>query len=105
VRSQLSIIPRTTRKNASAVPSLNILSHSKISASLRGAPTDLNIERTATGSVAEITPPNKRHTRKGICNPRRGNIKYNPKATKKAEIRRPITARLPIDLQLARSCL
>ena len=75
VTSQERIIHKITKKNARAVPSLKMLSHSNIRASLRGAPTVLKIESTATGSVADIREPNKRHTRNGICNPRSGKIK------------------------------
>lgn len=75
VTSQLNIIPRITRKRASAVPSLNILSPSKMRAKRLGAHTDLKIDRTATGSVAEMTDQNRRHTRNGIFKPKRGKRK------------------------------
>ena len=67
-------IPRTTRKRARAVPSLNILSPSKMRVSLRGAPTLLKIESTATGSVAEIRDQKSKQTIKGISRPKNGNI-------------------------------
>lgn len=66
-------IHKITRKSARAVPSLKILSPSNIRVNRRGAQTLLNIESTATGSVAEIRDPNSRHTIKGICKPKNGN--------------------------------
>jgi hypothetical protein len=105
VNSPLRIIHKMIKKNASAVPSLNILSHSNISASLRGAPTDLKIDSTATGSVAEIIHPNNKQTKKGIFKPSKGKIKYSPHATINAEIKSPNTAKLAIDFQFAKSCL
>lgn len=105
VSSPESMIPSITRKSARAVPSLNILSPSKISASLRGAPTLLKIDKTATGSVADIREPNKRHTRKGICNPKNGNIKNKETPIISADIESQITARVPIDFQFLSNCL
>jgi hypothetical protein len=87
------IIHKTTKNKAKAVPSLNKLSHSKISASLLGAPILLNIESTATGSVAEISVQNNKQTIKGISNQTKGNNKNNPQAIIKEDIIRPITAR------------
>lgn len=98
-------IQRITRKNARAVPSLKILSPSKIRASLLGAPTDLKIESTATGSVAEIIPPNKRHTRKGISNPRNGKITKSIPAITAVESKSHPTARNPIENLFLKSCL
>lgn len=99
------IIPSITRNNAREVPSLNILSHSKISASRRGAPTLLKIERTATGSVEEMRAPKRRHIRKFISKPRRGKVKYNTVDTITAENTTQTIARLHIVFQLRRSSL
>ena len=99
------IIPRITRNKASDVPSLNMLSPSNIRASLRGAQTVLNIERTATGSVEEIRAQNKRQTRNGISKPRNGKIKYSALATRNADIITHPTARVPIVFQFRRSSL
>jgi len=52
------IISISTKKNATAVPSLNKLSHSNIRLNLCGVPKSLNNASTATGSVAEIITPN-----------------------------------------------
>ena len=54
------------RNNATAVPSLNRLSHSNKIVNLLGAQSDLNIDKTATGSVAEIITQNIKHTKNGI---------------------------------------
>ena len=59
-----------TAKRATDVPSLNRLSHSKISASRFGAHTVLKILKTATGSVALISDAKSRHTKKGIGSPK-----------------------------------
>lgn len=99
------IIPKIIKNNARAVPSLNKLSHSKISVSLLGAPIVLNIDKTATGSVAEISHQNKRHTKKGISKPINGSIKYIKLATINVEIKSPTTAKSVIDFQLFTSCL
>jgi hypothetical protein len=105
VTTHCKIIQRITKKNARAVPSLNILSHSKISASRLGAQTVLKIERTATGSVAEITEPNNKHTKNGIWSQKSGKRKKRAPAITNAERRSPNTASIPIDLQLASNCL
>lgn len=68
------IIHKITRKRARAVPSLNRLSPSNISVSRLGAQRLLKIDRTATGSVAEIKDQKRRHTKNGICSPKSGNI-------------------------------
>ena len=70
------ITPRITKNNATAVPSLNRLSHSKIKANLLGAHIDLNIDNTATGSVADINAQNNKHTINGTSNQTNGNNKY-----------------------------
>lgn len=105
VTSHSRIIPRITRNKASDVPSLNILSHSNISASRRGAQTLLKIERTATGSVEEISAQNKRHTKKCISNPKSGKTKYKILETIIVDITTHTTARLHIVRQLRRSSL
>jgi len=68
-----SRIPSIIRNIAKEVQSLNKLSHSKIKANLLGAQTDLNKERTATGSVADIKAPNNKVTQSGIFNQNNGN--------------------------------
>jgi hypothetical protein len=73
--------------------------------SLLGAQIVLNIESTATGSVAEISHQNKRHTRKGISNPTRGRMKYIAIAIKTVEIKSQTTARSEIDFQHFIICL
>ena len=60
------ITHNTTKNKANAVQSLNKLSHSNKSVNLLGAQTDLNIDKTATGSVAEIKIQNNKQTKKGI---------------------------------------
>ena len=69
------ISPNITKNNATAVQSLNKLSHSNSIVSLLGAPNDLNIDNTATGSVADISTQKSRHTKKGISRPKNGNKK------------------------------
>jgi hypothetical protein len=68
------IIHNTTKNKANAVQSLNKLSHSKIRANLLGAQILLNIDNTATGSVAEINVQNNKQTINGISKFIRGNI-------------------------------
>lgn len=63
-----------TAKSATEVPSLNKLSHSKISASLLGAPTLLNMLRTATGSVALMSAAKSKQTKNGICSQKSASI-------------------------------
>jgi hypothetical protein len=63
-----------TRNNASAVPSLNKLSHSNIRVNLFGAQSSLKRANTETGSVADISDQNKSATTKEIGNPRSQNI-------------------------------
>jgi hypothetical protein len=58
---------------ANEVPSLNKLSHSKIKDNLLGAHTDLNKDKTATGSVADISAPNNNAIGKGKLNHNNGN--------------------------------
>jgi hypothetical protein len=57
------IIHKIIRNNATAVPSLKRLSHSNKIVSLLGAHNDLNIDRTATGSVADIITQNIKQTK------------------------------------------
>ena len=105
VSSPCRIIHSITKKRASEVPSLNILSPSNIRARRRGAPTDLNIESTATGSVEEIRAQNRRQTKKGICNPRNGKIKKRILAISIVDISISISGKLPIVLQFLKSSL
>ena len=100
-----SITPRITRKIAKAVPSLKRLSHSKIRANFLGAPIDLKIERTATGSVADIKTQNNKQIINGICSPTRGNIAKSQNAMRMAEIIKPNIAKAVIDHQLFIICL
>jgi hypothetical protein len=58
-----------TKKSASAVPSLNRLSPSKIRVSLFGAPSSLKSARTATGSVADMSEPKRKVTISGTSIP------------------------------------
>lgn len=103
--SPLKIIHKITRNNAKEVPSLKRLSHSKISVSLLGAPILLNIESTATGSVAEIKLQNNKHTKNGISKPSKGKIKYIAPPITNADIKSPKMAKLLIDFQFFNTCL
>ena len=67
------IIHKITKNKASAVQSLNKLSHSKIKVSLLGAQIVLNIDKTATGSVADINHQNSKQTKNGMLKPTNGN--------------------------------
>ena len=96
---------KTTKNIATAVPSLNKLSHSKRIVSLLGAHRDLNIERTATGSVAEINTQNNKQTKNGICNQTNGNKKNNANAIKNQEIINQKTDNEVIVFQLIINCL
>lgn len=60
---QCIIIDKTTTNKATAVPSLNKLSPSNIVVSLLGAHNFLKIDKTATGSVAEISAQKSKQTR------------------------------------------
>jgi hypothetical protein len=84
---------------------LNKLSHSKISVNLLGAQIVLNIDKTATGSVAEIRLQNNKHTKNGTLNPSSGNIKYIHPAINKAEINSQNIASQLIDFQFFITCL
>lgn len=99
------ITPRITRKIANAVPSLKRLSPSNISANFLGAPIDLNIDKTATGSVADIKTQNNKQIIKGISNQTTGNTKNNQNAINIAEIINQNTARELIVFQLLIICL
>lgn len=102
------IIARTTKKRATAVPSLKRLSHSNIMVSLLGAQSFLKIESTATGSVAEISTQNKRQIRNGTSTQKYGiigNRKYSQTETKEADISRPKIASAEIDFQFKINCL
>lgn len=67
------IIHKITKNKANAVQSLNKLSHSNNKISLLGAHTALKMDKTATGSVAEIKTQNNKHTKNGISNQINGN--------------------------------
>lgn len=69
------IIHKITKNKASAVQSLNKLSHSNNKISLFGAQTALKIDKTATGSVAEIKTQNNKQTKNGISNQINGSKK------------------------------
>ena len=94
-----TIIPSMMTNNATDVPSLKRLSHSKINASLLGAPTDLNIDKTATGSVALISEANNKHTKKGIKNQANEKIKYKRDDIMKVDINNPKIANQDIVFQ------
>lgn len=94
-----------TKNIARAVPSLNKLSHSNIRANFLGAPMDLNIDRTATGSVADINTQNSKHIMNGISSPTKGNIAKSQKAIIIAESIKPNIANALMDFQLFIICL
>ena len=98
-----SITHSTTRNSATAVPSLKRLSHSKSIVSLRGAHIDLKIDKTATGSVADIRIQKSKHTRNGTEKPKRGSKKNKSNATIIADIRSQKIANIPMVFQLRRS--
>lgn len=93
------IIHKITKNNATAVQSLNKLSHSKIRANLLGAQILLNIDKTATGSVAEIRDQKSNNTKNGIWNQNAAKIKYITQEMIKVEIIRDITANQLIAFQ------
>jgi 4-hydroxy-L-threonine phosphate dehydrogenase PdxA len=84
---------------------LNKLSHSKIRASFLGAQIVLNIDNTATGSVAEINTQNNKQIINGISNPTKGKTKNKPNAISIAEINKPNIAKAQIVFQLLIICL
>jgi len=95
--SQASNIPlenisNMTRNTATAIPSLNKLSHSKMSHNLLGTQRSLNIASTATGSVDEIMTPNKSMTCIGICIPANHNKYHHHHHTIIVEIVSPTIA-------------
>lgn len=94
-----------TKNTATAVPSLNRLSHSNIRASFLGAQIDLNIDNTATGSVADMSTQNSKHMINGISSPTNGNTKNKPNAIIIAEINNPNIASADMDFQLFIKCL
>jgi len=81
------------RKAMTAVASLNILSPSASKARRLGAPRDLNKDKTAMGSVAEIREPKSKATENG--NLRRRVIR---KAVENIESKTPKVARKVIVL-------
>jgi len=88
-----------TKNKARDVPSLNKLSHSNISANLLGAQILLNIDNTATGSVADISAQNNKQTINGISNQKSGNNKNKPPQIKIDEIISHTTAKEVIIFQ------
>ena len=80
---------KTTKNKATAVQSLNKLSHSKIRANLLGAHILLNIAKTATGSVADIKAQNNKKTKNGTWKPAKEKIKYIKDATIIADMIKP----------------
>jgi hypothetical protein len=72
---------------------------------LLGAQSDLNIDNTATGSVADIRTQNNKHTRNGICIHTNGNAKYKTEATNPHDISSQKTASDDIVFQLLNNCL
>lgn len=106
VKTSHSIINHNIIKNkAKAVQSLNKLSHSNIKVSLLGAHIDLNIAKTATGSVADISDQNSKQTKNGISNHISGNIKNINIATINAEINNHIIDNILMLFQLYINCL
>ncbi|MDF1682800.1 MAG: hypothetical protein P1U46_03680 [Patescibacteria group bacterium] len=81
------------------------LSHSKSIVSLLGAQSDLKIDKTATGSVAEIRTQKSKHTKKGISNQTKGNIKNKSDDIIRADINNQKTARDVIVFQFMTNCL
>ena len=90
--------PRITRKNASAVPSLKRLSHSKIRFNLRGTPISLNMLKAAAVSVDEIRAPKRSETINGISMPIHQKTNLKTTAIKKAERTSETIERALIDL-------
>jgi len=93
------IISYIIRNSASAVQSLNKLSHSNMSESLLGAQTSLNKESTATGSVAEIIAQNNRNTWKGMFIQIALKTKYHNHHITSADISSHHIANHQIDLE------
>jgi hypothetical protein len=79
---------------------LKRLSHSNNIVNLLGAQRLLNIDKTATGSVADIRTQNNKQTKNGISNQTNGNKKYNQEAIKLQDINSQKIAREAIDFQL-----
>lgn len=96
---QCKIIHKITVNRAIAIQSLNKLSPSKIVVSLRGIQTDLKIDNTATGSVAEISEPKSKQTKKGIEKPIKGKRKNKLIAIKNVEIKNQNIDNNQIDFQ------
>lgn len=72
---QAKIIHNITINKATEVQSLNKLSHSKRIVNLLGAQSDLKIDKTATGSVAEIKVQKSKQTKNGTSIQTKGKIK------------------------------
>lgn len=90
---------KITKKRATEVQSLKRLSHSNNIVSLLGAQSDLNIDKTATGSVEEIKVQKSKQTKNGISKPKNGKIKYKEVETIIAEISNQKTANQVIAFQ------
>lgn len=76
LKTQVLIISKMIKNNATAVASFIRDSHSKIYVSLFGTQTSLNIAITATGSVAEIIAQNKNVKLIGISIQNKNNNQY-----------------------------
>lgn len=99
------ITHNTTKNKATAVQSLKRLSPSKRIVNRLGAPIDLKIDKTATGSVAEIKTQNNKQTKNGIWKPTNGKRKNNTIDIKAAEINNQKTDNTHIVFQFRNSCL
>ena len=91
----------TTKKSATAVPSLNKLSPSKIMLSRFGALASLKSVSAAAGSVAEITAPNSNAKINGISKPISGKVSVSKPAITRVETSNPTTESNPIDQTLS----
>ncbi len=95
----------TTKKRASAVPSLKRLSPSKMRVSRFGAPSSLKSARTATGSVAEMSVQKRSATTRGISIPKSPRTNWSPKPITSAETTSETTASEATERTLERSSL
>lgn len=66
---------------------------------------DLNIDKTATGSVADISTQNSKQIINGISRPTKGKTKNRPNAIMIADISSPNIAKAQMDFQLFIKCL
>ncbi|MDP2395998.1 MAG: hypothetical protein Q8S84_06920 [bacterium] len=84
---------------------MNKLSHSNNTVNLLGAHNDLNIDKTATGSVEDINTQNNKQTKYGIFNQTNGNIKNKTIEIINQEINNQKIAKADIVFQFANKCL